>query len=75
MRFWVVLHALLLLVAATYLTIFTSVFGGESLRWCYYHFSRNIGFGTQYVSSFSIGRQRSFSQKGKRKALDQSTIS
>jgi len=53
MRFWVISHAVLMLIASTSLTIFTAFFGDASLKWCYYHMSRSSGFGTEYISSFS----------------------
>ncbi|MBI1311666.1 hypothetical protein GC176_10260 [bacterium] len=48
------IHALLLLLASTAFTIVTAVFGSESLQWCYYRYSSRSGFGTEYVSDFTL---------------------
>ena len=53
MRLLLIAHCLLMLLVSTSFTIVTSIFGGSSLRWCYYHYSSNSGFGQKYVSHFS----------------------
>jgi hypothetical protein len=47
-------HAVLLLLASTSFTIVTSVFGGAPFSWCYFQYSIRSGFGTPYVSDYSL---------------------
>ena len=54
MRPTLFLHALLLLLASTDFTIVTSAIGGESLRWCYFKYSSQNGFGYDYVSDYTF---------------------
>jgi len=54
MRPTLMLHALLLLLASTDFTIVTSVTGRDSLRWCYFKYASQSGFGVEYVSEYPL---------------------
>lgn len=54
MRPLLALHIFLLLLASTGYTVVTAVFGRVSLQWCYAHYSSHTGFGSKYVSGFSL---------------------
>ncbi len=54
MRILLIVHAVLLLLASTAFTIVTALFGARSILWCYYRYSFRSGFGTQYVSDYSL---------------------
>jgi hypothetical protein len=54
MRPILAIHSLLLLLASTSFTIVTAIFGGDSLNWCYYHYSSQSGFEYVFVSDFSL---------------------
>ena len=54
MRLLLIVHAILLLLASTAFTIVTAMFGGRSLQWCFYSYSFRSGFGTPYVSDYSL---------------------
>ncbi|WP_442511213.1 hypothetical protein SH528x_002883 [Novipirellula sp. SH528] len=54
MRILLIVHAVLLLLASTAFTIVSALFGGTSIQWCYYRYSFRSGFGTRYVSDYSL---------------------
>ncbi len=54
MRRLLLLHAFVLLLASTDFTLVTSLFGGDSLRWCYYRYVSQSGWGYEYVSDDSL---------------------
>ena len=54
MRSILLLHALLLLLASTEFTIVTSVIGEDPLRWCYFKYASQSGFGYDYVSDYTL---------------------
>ena len=54
MRLILALHALLLLLASTEFTIVTAAFGSDSLRWSYFRYASQSGWGHQFVSDYTL---------------------
>src|SRR5688572_31924139 len=54
MRRTLLLHAFLLLLASTEFTIVTSALGGDSLRWSYFKYASQSGFGYKYASQYTL---------------------
>jgi len=48
------IHAILLLLASTDFTIVTSALGKGSLRWCYFRYVSENGFGYEFVSDYNV---------------------
>jgi hypothetical protein len=54
MRIVLTIHIALILLASTTFTVFTAPLGGNSLQWSFYSYSFRSGFGTPYVSDYSL---------------------
>lgn len=54
MRIALTIHALLILLASTAFTVVTSPISGTPFQWSYYSYASRSGFGTAYVSDYSL---------------------
>lgn len=53
MRPLLALHAIVLLLASTDFTVATALLGKDALRWSYFKYASQSGFGYEYVSAYS----------------------
>lgn len=54
MRWLLIVHALLMVLASTAFTVVTSLTNSAPFQWCYFHYSFRNGFGSPYQSDYTL---------------------